>query len=141
MSLGSSVVDPGANNLYITGDVSADTFTDHTPAFTGDALAEIRKIPISITNEIDHESLPAFIRYGKDRRNIGNSVSLLLSAIKQLIDYTDSLKSELEKEKSKETITILDNEPPTDNKPQFFMTNNVLKLKLPNGDIKTVTIT
>jgi hypothetical protein len=44
---------------YATGDISALTFTDRTPAYEGDALAEIVAIK-SVHGEIDHETLPEF---------------------------------------------------------------------------------
>jgi hypothetical protein len=48
-------------DIYASGDVSALTFTDRTPHFEGDALAEILKIS-GIKGEIDHSTLPEFVR-------------------------------------------------------------------------------
>jgi len=45
----------------VDGDLTADSYADHTPAFEGDALAEIAKIK-SKDGEIDHDSLPEFAR-------------------------------------------------------------------------------
>lgn len=48
-------------NTYVTGNVSALSFTDRTPWFNGDALSEINKISGSDKN-IEHLSLPEFVR-------------------------------------------------------------------------------
>ncbi|OQY25623.1 MAG: hypothetical protein B6244_14850 [Candidatus Cloacimonetes bacterium 4572_55] len=48
-------------DLYVSGDVSALTFTDRTPFYEGDAIAEIKKIKGN-GGEIDHESLPGFVK-------------------------------------------------------------------------------
>lgn len=57
--------DAGDNNLYVVGDVSAATFTDRTPYYEGDALEELSKIKKLETNEIDHSSLPNFVKVNK----------------------------------------------------------------------------
>ena len=85
------------NDIYAVGDVSALTFTDRTPSFQGDALVELSKIKSKNNGEIDHDSLPNFMKtYGKDGtmrgRNIGNTVSMLLEAIKQLNDRIEKLE-------------------------------------------------
>ena len=75
MSLGSSVVDPGANNLYVTGDVNCASVIDHTPAYTGNAVAEL-KIVTAKDGMIDHASLPKFsgaFQAVKTKYNSGNS--------------------------------------------------------------------
>lgn len=46
-------------DIYASGDVSALTFTDRTPWFSGDALAAIKNIK-GVNGEIDHSSLPEF---------------------------------------------------------------------------------
>lgn len=77
--------DPGANKLkvdgtgasysvyavgdaYFTANVSALSFTDRTPHFEGDALAEIMLIK-GVNGEIDHNTLPAFARVEKTIKN------------------------------------------------------------------------
>lgn len=57
-----STSDPGAGNIYASGDVSALTFTDRTPAFVGDALAVIKAIKDDGNGQIDHTTLPEFAR-------------------------------------------------------------------------------
>ena len=59
--------DAGDNNVYVVGDVSALTFTDRTPFYDGDALAEIKAIK-AVNGEIDHATLPAFARREKTIR-------------------------------------------------------------------------
>lgn len=50
-----------ANNLYVGGNVSAESFTDRTPFYEGDAVTEIMNIK-GKDGEIDHSSLPSFAR-------------------------------------------------------------------------------
>ena len=51
-------------NAWFANDCSALSFTDRTPHFEGDAVAELTAIK-SVDGEIDHSTLPAFAR--KDR--------------------------------------------------------------------------
>jgi len=53
--------DPGDNNLYVTDTCSALVFTDRTPFFEGDAIAEIKKVK-GKNGELDHSKLPSFMR-------------------------------------------------------------------------------
>jgi len=91
---------------YFDGTLTADSYTDHTPYYDGDALAEIMKIK-GKDGEIDHESLPEFLRTKKivyknnqfveeftNERNIGNNVSMLNVAVMQLYNEIQSLKSQ-----------------------------------------------
>jgi hypothetical protein len=48
-------------DVYVSGDVSALTFTDRTPYFSGDALAAIKNIS-GTDGQIDHATLPEFAR-------------------------------------------------------------------------------
>ncbi|HPF54576.1 MAG TPA: phage tail spike protein [Clostridia bacterium] len=90
-------------DMYITGNCSAESFTDRTPGFNGDALAAIAKIKTDKKGNIDHASLPDEARkkvkvtkYGKDKkivkvseedgRDIGMMVCLLTEGLKQLIE-------------------------------------------------------
>ncbi len=131
----------GGGNLYLAGNCSALSFTDRTPAFIGDALAEIRKIPLGITDEIDHASLPEFARTEDgEGRNIGNMVSLLTAATRQLIKRIEDLEKELAAEKAKQSMEILNSEPPAASQPQFFMSSGDLKIKLPDGTVKTISM-
>ncbi len=96
---------------YFHGDVSAATFTDRTPFYEGDAVAELRRVSGS-NGEIDHSTLPAFaqkdkvigvleerkrIEKGKEiveqvkvgeqiehGRDLGAMISILTTAIQQL---------------------------------------------------------
>lgn len=139
---------PSTGACYFLDNVSALSFTDRTPAFTGDALAEIRKIPLSVTDHINHASLPDFVRHRRidpqtgeevEERNLGNTISLLTAAVRQLIHHVDGLERELSTEKAKQATEINDSEPPTGNKPQLFLSSGVLKIKLPDGSVKTIS--
>jgi len=89
--------DPGDTNLYITGNCSAQSFTDRTDAFVGDALEAIRKIGADLEGKIDHATLPEFVQATRvmtdekgveteiRERNIGNMISVLTVGIQQLI--------------------------------------------------------
>jgi len=107
----------GDGNLYVQRNVSALSFTDRTPFFEGDALAEILKIR-GKKGEIDHGSLPAFARKtirtervvekkgrkkGKDEkvqvetveqegRDLGAMVSLLTVAVQQLAEKVQRIE-------------------------------------------------
>jgi hypothetical protein len=99
----------GTGNAYFTADVSALTFTDHTPAYVGDALTEIMAIKSTVDGKIDHNTLPVFTQHmttervlNKDTqefenvsapgRDIGATVSMLVVAIQQLADRLDQLQ-------------------------------------------------
>lgn len=100
MSLGSSVTDPGANNLYVTGDVNCASVTDHTPAYAGDAVAEIKAIKTK-DGKIDHTSLPKFCqkRYTDSEekeqigRDLGATISILVEAVRQLTARIEKLEA------------------------------------------------
>ncbi len=77
--------------VWILGNCSAESFTDRTAAFSGDALAAIEAIKSDVDGNIDHLSLPGFAQYkrideGKEiiERDIGNMVSVLTTAVQQL---------------------------------------------------------
>lgn len=100
MSLGSTVSDPGANNLYVTGDVNCASVTDHTPAYKGDAVAEIKAIKSTENGMIDHASLPRFCqrKYTDDEgkkvgRDLGATISVLVEAVKQLTARLEKLEA------------------------------------------------
>lgn len=104
-------------DMYVVDDCSANTFTDHTPYYEGDALAELRLIR-GKDGKIDHDTLPAFTRRqttvktpvmdvktdqqkknqaGEGEyedvpapgRDLGATVSMLVVAIQQLADRLD----------------------------------------------------
>lgn len=113
MSLGSSVVDPGANNLYVTGDVNCASVTDHTPGYNGDALAEMKNITNDAQGRISHKTLPAFARakftdpstgQETEGRNIGNMVSILTKAVQQLAEKLEVAEKKIAVLEGKETI-------------------------------------
>ena len=97
-------------DLYARNNVSALSFTDRTPFFQGDALAEIKKIK-GVKGEIDHGTLPDFARVkkqaakikkvkGKDveifeeveERDLGAMISILTVGIQQLTERLEKLE-------------------------------------------------
>lgn len=92
--------DPGDDNLYVTGNCSALSFTDRTPAYVGDALSEIKKISHTSKQEIDHNTLPKFAQskyYGEDGkevtgRDLGAMISILTKAVQQLTARVEALE-------------------------------------------------
>jgi len=84
-----------AGNYWIAGNCSAESFTDRTKGFTGDALAEIMKIKNkreASKDVIDHDSLPEFARSGNER-DLGAMISLLTAGMQQLVTRLNSLES------------------------------------------------
>jgi len=51
---------PGDGSVYVDGDLTADSYSDNTPFFEGDALSQILNIK-SKNVELDHNSLPDFV--------------------------------------------------------------------------------
>lgn len=104
VSIGSSVTDPGADNLYVTGDVNCGSLTDHTPGYSGDALAELKNITNDAQGRISHKTLPAFARSNytdpdtgevTEGRNIGNMVSILTKAVQQLTEKLEAAEKKI----------------------------------------------
>ena len=92
------------NNAYFGGDVSANSFTDRTPMFNGDALDSIKRIKGEKKERglIDHSTLPAFARVRVkgtkqseeyDGRDIGAMVSVLTVGIQQLVERVEELEN------------------------------------------------
>ena len=105
MSLGSTVTDPGANNLYVTGDVNCASVIDHTPGYSGDALKELKRTRSNAQGKIIHQTLPRFARAkfidaatGEETegRNIGNMVSVLTRAVQQLMEKLEVAERKIE---------------------------------------------
>ncbi len=87
-------------NMYITGQMSADSYVDRTPFYEGDAVAELKTI-VGKDGQLDHDTLPKFMARtitgpampdpsGEAEpvelkgRDLGAAVTMLVSAIKQL---------------------------------------------------------
>ncbi len=101
--------DPGDNNLSVEGDIyvvdncSALSFTDRTPQYIGDSLSEICKISQDVDGNIDHSTLPKFIKVERKdhsgcvvtERSLGGSISILFEAIKQLVAWNNQLESKI----------------------------------------------
>ena len=64
-NVGIGTINP-TSPLYIVGNCSADSFTDRTPFFDGDALSEIKKIK-GKDGKIDHSTLPEFVHVKKEK--------------------------------------------------------------------------
>ncbi len=83
------------NDLYVGGDCSALTFTDRTPVYQEDALAAIQGIKSDENGNIIHSTLPEFAimpyftpeKGWEPGRSIGDMVSVLTTAIQQLIKH------------------------------------------------------
>jgi hypothetical protein len=96
-------------NLWLQGDCSAASFTDRTAGFRGDALSAIQNIRNTPLGDIDHSTLPEFIRSKyidlkgsiKDGRNLGNTVTLLIEAVRQLNKKIDEQDKEIASLKEK----------------------------------------
>jgi hypothetical protein len=91
------------NDAYIEDNCSAKSFTDRTPHYEGNAVQEIKSIrgkEVKGKKEIDHDSLPAFMRKviknnnGTEEigRDLGSAVSMLLKAIQELDKRIDKLE-------------------------------------------------
>lgn len=107
---------PGDDNLYVTGNCSALTFTDRTKYFEGDALKELLAIKGDKDNGIDHKTLPEFARgevtltteipptkegeeptYISEKvsgRDLGAMISMLTVAVQQLSSRLEKLEGE-----------------------------------------------
>jgi hypothetical protein len=98
-----------SGDIYASGDVSALTFTDRTPYFTGDALAAIKNIK-GKNGEIDHSTLPSFAQKTLSKkiineetkedeiieetgRDLGAMISILTKAVQQISDRLDAIES------------------------------------------------
>ena len=93
------------DSLYSTGDVSALSFTDRTPAYIGDALSDLRGVGNDKQGNLDHRTLPKAARKQirhtqknknesteereEEGRDIGMMVSILTKAIQQLTEIVE----------------------------------------------------
>lgn len=101
-------IDSG-KNVWMADNCSAQSFTDRTPYYDGEsAIRDIKKIRGERDLEgkmgVDHSSLPEFIRkrvthknkkgvtFTQDERDLGNTISLLLEAVKELDTRLDDLE-------------------------------------------------
>lgn len=102
--------------LYIVGNCSADSFTDRTPFYDGDAISEIKAIK-GIDGKIDHNTLPLFaqamrnkdifqqqileekivqVKVGEEivkERDLGAMISILVKAVQQLTARIENLET------------------------------------------------
>lgn len=94
-------------DFWCNGNCSAASFTDHTPYYEGDAIKELSAIKgITETKEIDHSTLPEFVKVvktdakGKEvqERDLGAMISMLTVAIKQLNERLTKLENSGSKE-------------------------------------------
>ena len=114
-------------SIWATANISALSFTDRTPMYTGDALTEIARIRDDGKGGIDHATLPEFAKAplevavyedgplddkGKptkieigtvveEGRDIGAMVSMLTVAVNQLSEKNKALEAEIVKLKAK----------------------------------------
>lgn len=109
-----SPLQTSTSGIYIAGNCSALSFTDRTPFFEGDALAEIKKIKGDGKGGIDHTSLPLFAQkeikhqlkqdkrlkkgdvqlnpVSEPGRDLGAMISILTVAVQQITDRLEKLE-------------------------------------------------
>jgi len=109
-----SAIKPGNDNYgylgtndYAWNTVYAYNYVDKCKVYDNiDAISLLKKIKpkkkkdkktgkMIITDELNHATLPDFIREGKNARNLGRYVDLLASAIKQLSQKVEQLEKKL----------------------------------------------
>ena len=97
-------ITPSTGACYFLDNVSALSFTDRTPGYNGDALAEIKQITNNAQGNISHKTLPAFARakftdpstgQETEGRNIGNMVSILTKAVQQLTEKLEAAEKRI----------------------------------------------
>ena len=97
-------ITPSTGACYFLDNVSALSFTDRTPGYSGDALAEIKSIVNDAQGRISHKTLPAFARAKftdpetgteTEGRNIGNMVSILTKAVQQLTEKLEAAEKKI----------------------------------------------
>lgn len=104
------------NDIYAGDNVSAQSFTDRTPYFSGNAISEIKKIKgkkVNGKDEIDHDSLPEFMKKtllirktevsSKNEiketireeigRDLGAAISILLKAVTELDERISKIEN------------------------------------------------
>lgn len=96
-----AAANPGVNNLYVVGSVSASAVVDRTPYYTGDALTELKAVKGTYITKgslrqshIDHRSLPLFAQAKGtiSGRDLGAMVSILTKAVQQLTEKVEILE-------------------------------------------------
>jgi hypothetical protein len=88
------------DDIYIVDNCSALSFTDRTPHYDGDALADLRQVRGDRRRGIDHDSLPRFARRQvrlkdgaiEEGRDLGAMISILTVAVQQLDARLDALE-------------------------------------------------
>lgn len=99
------------NDIYISNNCSALSFTDRTPAYIGNALDELRWTRGSRAKGIDHHTLPPFARkriqgtrempdgtmvpVEEEARDLGAMISILTKAVQELDEKTMALERRL----------------------------------------------
>ncbi|MGV1037715.1 MAG: beta strand repeat-containing protein [Candidatus Nanopelagicales bacterium] len=87
-------------DIYVTNNCSALSFTDRTPFYDGDAVAELKVVKGKRGKDgqdvIDHATLPAIARrtVGEEPgRDLGAMISILTKAVQQLAARIEALES------------------------------------------------
>ncbi len=97
-------IEESTGNMYVLGDVNCASVTDHTPAYEGNALADLKYVTNDNRGKINHKTLPKFAqaifkdpKTGQETegRNIGNMVSILTKAIQQLTEKIETLENKI----------------------------------------------
>ena len=97
-------IEQSTGNMYVLGDVNCASVTDHTPAYEGNALTDLKYVTNDDQGKINHKTLPKFAqaifkdpKTGQETegRNIGNMVSILVKAIQQLTEKIETLENKI----------------------------------------------
>lgn len=100
-----------SDTVYIENNCSALSFTDRTPAYTGNALDELRWVRGNRAQGIDHNSIPPFARktientrtlpdgtvehYREPGRDLGAMISILTKAVQEIDDRMNAFERRL----------------------------------------------
>jgi hypothetical protein len=97
-------IEQSTGNMYVLGDVNCASVTDHTPAYEGNALADLKYVTNDNRGKINHKTLPKFAqaifkdpKTGQETegRNIGNMVSILTKAVQQLTEKLEAAEKRI----------------------------------------------
>ena len=94
-------------NVYVTGEISAQTVTDRTPypkdlETAYDAVMSMERLPDGLydesskENQLDHSKLNSFIQSGDGNRDLSATVSCLNEVVKDLVRKIDAQQQTIE---------------------------------------------
>jgi hypothetical protein len=74
----------GSGYGYFVKNCSALSFTDRPGSYIGDALSDIESIQTKAIGHIDHKTLPTKLKREGDERLIGDTLDMLILAVKEI---------------------------------------------------------